>query len=240
MGRRILQQRAGRGGFPYRVPSHKRLGDVRYLPYDYDEPTFEGTLTEFKHETGRGAPLAIVHWDSGEKMLYLPPEGLPEGIKIQQGPNAATQVGNIKPLYAIPEGTLICNVELKPGDGGAVARSSGMSATLLEHHEKNDLVQLPSGAKITLDKKCRATIGVVAGGGRTEKPFVKAGNKFYWVRAKGRKWPRSRGIAMNAQSHPFGGGKHRGAHQPKTISRDAPPGKKVGLIAARRTGLRKK
>ena len=86
---------------------------------------------------------------------------------------------------------------------------------------------------------CRATIGVVAGGGRKEKPFVKAGKKYHAMKAKAIKWPRVRGVAMNAVDHPFGGGRHQHTGKPTTVSRRMPPGRKVGHIAARRTGVRK-
>ncbi|MCX8175865.1 MAG: 50S ribosomal protein L2, partial [Candidatus Bathyarchaeota archaeon] len=85
-----------------------------------------------------------------------------------------------------------------------------------------------------------ATIGVVAGSGRTDKPFMKAGEKYYLMRSRGIKWPRVRGVAMVAASHPFGGGRHRHVGKPSTVSRHAPPGQKVGLIAARRTGRAKR
>ena len=238
MGRRLLRQRAGRGGFPYRAPTHKRLGAVHYLSMGAVEETRRGTVSELKHDPGRGAPVAVIRWDSGEKNLYLPPEGMFEGDVIEAGSEAAMKIGNIKCLKDIPEGSMIYNLESKPGDGGKFVRASGMSATLLD--AKEAMVLMPSGTKHKLNPKCRATIGVVGGGGRTEKPFVKAGNKYYWVRSRGTKWPKARGVAMNAQSHPFGGGSHKSPHKPTTTSRDAPPGRKVGLIAASRTGLRKK
>jgi large subunit ribosomal protein L2 len=240
MGRRILQQRAGRGGFPYRAPTHRRIGPVSYLPLIVEEKTITAEIIEFRHETGRGTPLGVIRWDDGKKDLYLPAEGQFVGDKIEFGPNADTRIGNIKSVKNIPDGTLVYNVELKPGDGGKVARASGLAATVIEHSEKGVWIHMPSGKKHMLHPKCRATVGVVCAGGRTEKPFIKAGNKWYLMRARGRKWPRSRGIVMNCNSHPYGGGSHCGAHMPKTTSRNAPPGRKVGLIAARRTGLRKK
>ncbi len=240
MGRHILQQRAGRGGFPFRAPTHKRIGAVTYQPLTNDPKTISGEILEFCHEPGRGCPLAVLRWEDGKKDLYLPAEGQFVGDKIHYGPGAEEQVGNIKSVGSIPDGTYVFNVELKPGDGGKVARASGLSALVLEHTDKGTIIQLPSGKKHLHHPTCRATIGIVCGGGRTEKPFVKAGNKYYLMRARGRKWPRSRGIVMNCNSHPYGGGAHCGAHMPKTTSRNAPPGRKVGLIAARRTGLRKK
>ncbi|MHA1697953.1 MAG: 50S ribosomal protein L2 [Promethearchaeota archaeon] len=240
MGRRILSQRAGRGGFPYRAPTHKRLGAIKYPPLVDFNATISATIIDFKHDPGRGAPVSIIKYESGEKDLYLPPEGIFVGEKIFIGPDAPLKIGNVKPVGNIPEGTLVYNIEIKPGDGGKMAKASGMTATVLEHSDDHTTILLPSGKRKIVSSKCRATIGVVAGGGRTEKPFVKAGNKFYWVRSRGIRWPKVRGVAMNAQSHPFGGGAHKSPHKPTTVSRNAPPGRKVGLIAARRTGSKKR
>lgn len=240
MGRRILQQRRGRGGFPYRAPTHKRLGEVSYPVYSVEDETISGELIDLRHEAGRGCPLAVVRFEDGKKYLYLPPEGVFQGQIIHMGPDAPVEIGNIKPLHAIPEGTLVMNVENRPGDGGKFARSSGMTSTVLEHGKKSTTIQLPSGKTHKVHPKCRATIGVVSGGGRTEKPFVKAGNKHHYMRSRGIKWPKARGVAMNAQSHPYGGGAHASPHKPTTTSRNAPPGRKVGLIAARRTGTKKR
>jgi len=98
------------------------------------------------------------------------------------------------------------------------------------------IVQLPSGKMKKLNPKCRAVIGIVAGGGRTEKPFCKAGKKFHRMKVRATKWPTSRGVAMNVVDHPFGGGGQQHCGRPKTVARGTPPGRKVGSIAARRTG----
>jgi len=86
------------------------------------------------------------------------------------------------------------------------------------------------------NENCLCTIGVVAGGGRTDKPFMKAGNKHFYIRSKAKKWPVVRGVAMVAASHPYGGGAKQSPHKPTTTSRNAPPGRKVGQIAAKKTG----
>merc|ERR1711942_160495 len=98
-------------------------------------------------------------------------------------------------------------------------------------------VKLPSGTKKVLDSRCRATVGVIAGGGRIDKPLLKAGRAYHKYKVKRNCWPKVRGVAMNPVEHPFGGGNHQHIGNPSTIRRDASPGKKVGLIAARRTGL---
>jgi large subunit ribosomal protein L2 len=134
---------------------------------------------------------------------------------------------------------MICNIELKPGDGGKIAKSSGAYATVVAHTDQGTIVKLPSGKTKYINDYCRATIGIVSGSGRTEKPFLKAGAKFHLMRAKGHKYPRTRGRAMIAAVHPFGSSK-RSARKVTTVSHGAPPGRKVGLIAARGAGKKKK
>ena len=149
------------------------------------------------------------------------------------------KVGNVLPVGKIPEGTIVCNVELSPGDGGKIARSSGSYATVVSHTPDGTIIKLPSGKTRYVNDLCLATIGVISGAGRTEKPFLKAGAKFHWMKAKGHKYPRTRGRAMVAAVHPYGSSK-RGARKVTTVSRHAPPGKKVGLIAAKSTGRKRK
>jgi len=151
---------------------------------------------------------------------------------------AALTVGNILPLSAMPEGTIICNVESKVGDRGALARASGNYATIISHNpdENRSRIRLPSGSKKTVSSSSRATVGIVAGGGRIDKPLLKAGNAYWKYKAKRNSWPRVRGVAMNPVDHPHGGGNHQHIGHPSTVRRDAPAGQKVGLIAARRTG----
>jgi large subunit ribosomal protein L2 len=126
-----------------------------------------------------------------------------------------------------------------PGDGGKFVRSSGTYASLITHDVGKAIIELPSGELKAFHPKCRATIGVVAGGGRREKPFLKAGNRHYAKKAKGKKSVGVRGVAMNAVDHPHGGGNRQHPGRPTTISRHAPPGRKVGSIAAKRTGKRR-
>jgi len=138
----------------------------------------------------------------------------------------------------MPEGTIICNVENKVGDRGVLARCSGDYATIITHlpDEGKTRVKLPSGAKKTLSSSARATIGIVAAGGRIDKPILKAGRAYHKYKAKKKCWPVTRGVTMNPVDHPHGGGNHQHLGKASTIRRDAPPGQKVGLIAARRTG----
>jgi large subunit ribosomal protein L2 len=202
-----------------------------------EENVIKGFVTDIMHEPGRGAPLASLKLETGEICYSVVPEGVYEGQQIEFGGKASVDVGNILPLGRIPEGTMVCNIELTPGDGGKIARSSGAYATVVTHTPEGTLIKFPSGKTRYLNDMCRATIGVVSGAGRVDKPFLKAGTKFHLMQAKGRTYPRTRGVAMVAAVHPYGSSKRSG-RKVTTVSRGAPPGQKVGLIAARGTGRR--
>lgn len=235
MGRRIQGQRRGRGGPTFRAPSHRYKARLEH-PKAEDAETVSGEVVDIEHDPARSAPVALVEFEDGDQRYVLAPEGVGVGERIQVGISAEIKPGNTLPLSEIPEGVPVCNVEARPGDGGTFARASGVNANLITHARNAAVVQLPSGEVKRLDPRCRATIGVVAGGGRTEKPFVKAGKKHHKMRARGTKYPRVRGVAMNAVDHPFGGGGRQHPGRPKSVSRDAPPGRKVGAISSRRTG----
>jgi len=235
MGRRIQGQRRGRGTPTFRAPSHRYKANLDHRTVE-DGDVIAGEVVGVEHDPARSAPVADIEFEDGDRRLVLAPEGVGVGDEIQVGVSAAIEPGNTLPLAEIPEGVPICNVEANQGDGGRFARASGVNATLLSHDRNVAVVQLPSGEMKRLDPQCRATIGVVAGGGRTEKPMVKAGNKHHKMKARGTKWPRVRGVAMNAVDHPFGGGGRQHPGRPKSVSRDAPPGRKVGDISSRRTG----
>jgi len=160
------------------------------------------------------------------------------GQFIYAGKKADLTVGNILPLGTLPEGTIVCNVEEKSGDRGALARSSGNFATVISQNfdSGHTRVKLPSGAKKLLAADCRATVGLIAGGGRIDKPIMKAGRAYWKFKSKRNSWPHVRGVAMNPVDHPHGGGNHQHIGHPATVRRDTSAGAKVGLIAARRTG----
>ncbi|MCX8195749.1 MAG: 50S ribosomal protein L2 [Acidilobaceae archaeon] len=237
MGKSLIQQRAGRGGINFRNPDHIHPGPARYPPLS--EETKRGEVKELLHDPGRYVPLARVKLEDGAEFLMPAAEGVRVGQVVEVGPQAKPEVGNVLPLGRVPEGTMVFNVELRPGDGGRVARQAGSYALVIGKSGDRVMVQLPSGEQKEFSADCRATIGVPAGAGRVEKPLVKAGDAFHKWKVKARKWPRSRGVARVAASHPFGGGRHKRKSKPSTISRGAPPGRKVGHIAARRTGRRK-
>ena len=241
MGKRIRVQRRGRGTSTFKASTHKRVAPVQYpsTTEKQREAVVRGEIKEIVHESGRGAPLASVELETGETYHTVVPEGVFEGQQIQIGSRAVVDVGNVLPLGKMPEGTMICNIELSPDDGGKMARSSGSYAMVVAHTPQGTIIKLPSGKSRYVHDLCRATVGVASGAGRVEKPFLKAGDRFRLKKAKGQLYPRTRGRAMVAASHPYGSSK-RGARKVTTVSRHAPPGKKVGLIAARGAGRRKR
>lgn len=192
------------------------------------------------HESGRGTPLALVEFTNGTACCLTAPEGLSLNQGIVVGADASPNVGNVLPLGRMAEGTLVCNVELRPGDGGRLARASGTYCMVVAHTPQGTELRMPSGKSVYVNDQCRAMIGVVAAAGRTEKPFLKAGSAKKLLRSRGRLWPIVSGQKMIAASHPHGGGRHKHSGKPTTVSRNAPPGRKVGMIAARQTGRAKR
>jgi len=142
------------------------------------------------------------------------------------------------PVGQMPEGTTVSSLEEKMGDRGKLAKASGNYALIIAHNPDTGKtrVKLPSGSKKLIPSTNRAVIGIVAGGGRIDKPLLKAGAAYHKYKAKRNCWPKVRGVAMNPVEHPFGGGNHQHIGMPSTVRRDASAGRKVGLIAARRTG----
>ncbi len=238
MGKRILVQRMGRGSPTFRSPSHLRIGPAKYPSISLDT-TLKGKVVDLLHDPGRWVPLAKIILENGVEFLTPAVEGMYVGQIVEIGPEASVANGNILPLGKIPEGTQIANIEKRPGDGGKFVRSSGTYALVMGRSGNKTQVQLPSGKIIELPNTARAMIGVIAGGGRPEKPLLKAGNAYHKWKVKARKWPRVRGVAMNAVSHPHGGGSHQHVGKPSTVARETPPGRKVGHIAARRTGRKR-
>ena len=240
MGKRIIAQRRGKGSPVFRAPSHRYRGNLEHVRVDGDEPV-TGRVVQILHDPARSAPIARLKTSSGEERFMIVPEGIGEGEEVAYGESAPIKVGNTLPLRCIPEGIAICNIENNPGDGGKFARASGNYATLVTHEVDTGraLVVMPSGKKKWLSGDCMATIGIVAGGGRTEKPFVKAGKKYHKMKSRAARYPKVRGVAMNPVDHPFGGGGHQHIGKSKTPGRGAPPGRKVGNIAAKRTGHRR-
>ena len=245
MGRVIRGQRKGRGGIFKSHNTHRKgAAKLRVLDVAERKGYIKGVVKEIIHDPGRGAPLARVVFRHPYKYKlvkenFIAAEGMYTGQFVYCGAKAQLKIGNVAPVSSMPEGTVICNLESQPTDRGKIARASGDYATVISHNLENGTsrVRLPSGSKKTVKSACRAMIGVVAGGGRVDKPMLKAGRAYHKYRVKRNCWPKVRGVAMNPVEHPFGGGNHQHIGRPSTARRDAPAGRKVGLIAARRTGL---
>jgi len=238
MGRRPIVRR--RGSSPiFMAPTHRRVAPAKY-PELHDGGLLSGTVAQLHHDPGRGTPLAEVRLDDGATYYTVAGEGLYVGQRIEVGSGAAVQLGSTLPLGRIPEGVMVFNAERRPGDGGGLFRASGAYAVVVGKVGDGVLLKDRKGRSIVLDPGCRATLGLAAGGGRTEKPFLKAGPKLALMQSRGRLYPRVRGVAMISAYHPFGGGRHQHEGKASSIGRGAPPGRKVGLIAPRRTGRGRK
>lgn len=233
MGKNLIQQRRGRGKGRYTVPSHNFRGKVKYD----NNREMKGTVEEIIHDPGRTSPIAKIKLKNNKKVLVLATEGIEIGREIKFTDSKGNcEIGNVLSIGTIPEGFPIYNIEITPGDGGKLVRAGGSGATVVSHDLKKTVIKLPSGQFKTLNSSCRATVGIPAGGGRKDKPFLKAGKKFVAYRSKGKQYPIVRGVAMCAVSHPHGGGGHQHVGQQSSISRGASPGRKVGNIAPKRTG----
>jgi large subunit ribosomal protein L8e len=214
--------------------------------YDYAENQgyIKGVVKKIIHDPGRGAPLAEIHFRNPyrykkDKELMVATEGMYTGQFMYCGTKAKLVVGNVLPLHAMPEGTIICNLEETAGDRGKIAKASGDYCIIKGFDEAKGKAKIvmPSGNSKSVPIACRAMIGNIAGGNRCDKPMLKAGRAYHKYRVKRNCWPKVRGVAMNPVEHPHGGGNHQHIGHASTSRRDAPAGKKCGLIAARRTGL---
>ncbi|MFQ5891473.1 MAG: 50S ribosomal protein L2 [Candidatus Methanofastidiosia archaeon] len=230
MGKRLRAQRRGKGSLKYRAPSNRYKYDI-----SYPQEKRSGVVKNILNDPARSGVILQVSYDSGGKGYILAPEGVRVGQRILVG-EGRCEIGNILALGDIPEGVPIYNLEVKPGDGGKLVRSAGTYATVVSHEEGKTVVQLPSKQMRVFQGGCRATIGVVSGGGRKEKPLLKSGKKFHILRSKAASHIHVSGVSMNPVDHPFGGGQHDRIGKSKTISKKAPTGRKVGLVGAKRTG----
>lgn len=233
MGKRIISQARGKGSLTYRV----RKKAFRYrVGYPIHEG--EADILKILHSPAHSAPL--LKMKIANEIFYNSAfNGAVEGSKIFIGGDKLKE-GNIISLKEIPITTRIFNIERNPGDGGKMMRSAGSSATLNKKYDYGKVgVMLPNKKEIKLDENCRATIGIIAGDGRKQKPFVKAGRKFYKMKAKSKLWPRVSAVSVNVIDHPFGSGRGKNVKS-KTAKRNAPPGAKVGHLRPRRTGRKKR
>ncbi|MBW2986584.1 50S ribosomal protein L2 [Candidatus Woesearchaeota archaeon] len=237
MGKNLIQQARGTGSPRYKTPSFRFKTDGRLKSLKTD--LIDGKIIDLVNCQGHSAPIIKVKYNDGELKLMIAPEGIRVGDVIAAGPGASADAGNILSLADIPEGTFIFNIESQPGDGGKFCRASGNTARLLTKSSQYANVMMPSKKQRKFNVKCRAMVGIIAGGGRHEKPILKAGIMHHKMKAKNKLYPRTGGSKMNAIDHPFGNKRSARKAKQKPVSRFAPPGRKVGKLAAKRTGKRK-
>ena len=240
MGKNLITQKRGRGTMTYTANTHRpsAIGELKYRNYDDLEKkgVIKAVVKEIYHSSIHSAPVLELVYENGDKAFLAAPEKIRVKDVISPGINAPVENGNILPLKNIPEGTLIYNIESTPGDGGSFCRAAGTFARVVISSQDKVTIELPSKKKKEFHPECRATIGTIAGSGKQEKPWLKAGKIHHYMRAKGQLFPHTSGVAMNAVNHPFGSG--RGRHPGKSLTppRFAPPGRNVGRLHARKTG----
>ena len=235
MGKRPLVRRRGRGGMQFRAAVTHKRAPAKYPGFDLSENQ-QGDIIDLVHESGRDVPLSKVRFGNGKISLIPAVLGTKVGSKISFGLDSEISEGNVTSIQNIPDGTTVCNIEKQFGDGGSFIKSAGTSATVFSHEDDGVVIKLRSGKFTKLNPKNRAMIGTLAGGGVRDRPFMRAGVKWRKFKSRGHKYPIVRGVAQAAYVHPHGGGRHQHVGQSSTVSRNAPPGAKVGSIAARKTG----
>ncbi|OYQ68086.1 50S ribosomal protein L2 [Aerococcus sp. 1KP-2016] len=178
---------------------HKQA--YRIIDFKRNKDNVEGVVKAIEYDPNRSANIALIHYTDGVKTYILAPKGLTVGTRISSGEGADIKVGNAKQLKDIPVGTLIHNIETKPGKGGQLVRSAGASAQVLGKEDKYVLVRLTSGEVRMILGTCRATIGVVGNEQHSLITVGKAGRS-RWAGKR----PTVRGSVMNPNDHPHGGG----------------------------------
>jgi large subunit ribosomal protein L2 len=181
---------------------HKKR--YRLIDFKRDKSGIEGEVKTIEYDPNRTSRIALINYKDGEKRYIIAPNGLQVGQKIMAGTNATPEIGNALLLRDIPLGTLIHNIELRPGQGGMIARSAGSYAQLTARDGKYAIIKMPSGETRMILITCMATVGTVSNADHIQETLGKAGRS-RWM---GRR-PRVRGVAMNPVDHPMGGGEGR-------------------------------
>ena len=212
-----LKQKAGRNNqgrvtVRHQGGGHKR--QYRVIDFKRDKHGVPATVSTIEYDPNRTARIALLTYADGEKRYIVAPIGLNVGDQVMSGPQAEIRVGNALPIYRIPLGTQIYNIELQAGKGGQLVRSAGSTAQLMAKEGDYAQVRLPSGEVRFISQNCLATIGQVSNPDHSNITMGKAGRK-RWLGIR----PSVRGIAMDPNSHPHGGGEGRspvGMPGPKT------------------------
>ena len=192
----------------YRGGGHKRL--IRIVDFKREKDGIPAVVKTIEYDPNRSARIALVFYADGEKRYIVAPNGLQVGATIMSGPEATPDLGNTLPLENIPVGTVIHNIELRPGQGAKMVRSAGNFAQLTSREGRYCVIKLPSGEIRKVLSVCRATIGSVSNSDHALESSGKAGRS-RWL---GRR-PHNRGVVMNPIDHPMGGGegRHTGGHR---------------------------
>ncbi len=190
---------------------HKQA--YRVIDFKREKTGVPAVVATIEYDPNRSARIALLNYKDGEKRYILQPEGLKVGMTISSGPMADILIGNALPLKNIPAGTIVHNIELRPGKGAQMARSAGTQAQLVSREGGTALLKLPSGETRRVSSDCMATIGVVGNSDHENQSLGKAGRS-RWLG----KMPHNRGVTMNPVDHPHGGGegKTSGGRHPVT------------------------
>ena len=181
---------------------HKKM--YRIIDFLRNKDNMPATVLTIEYDPNRSARIALVQYADGEKRYIIAPNGLQVGQTVESGSGVAPEVGNTLPLSEIPVGTMVHAIELRPGQGAAMARSAGTFAQLAAREGNHAILRLPSGETRMVLVTCRATVGVVSNTDHNLESFGKAGRS-RWL---GRR-PHNRGVVMNPHDHPMGGGEGR-------------------------------
>jgi large subunit ribosomal protein L2 len=199
-----LQKKSGRNNQGKITVRHQGGGSrkkYRIIDFKRNKDGIPATVIGIEYDPNRTANIALICYADGQKAYILAPQGLTDGMKVMNGPEAEVRVGNSMPLANIPVGTMVHNIELYPGHGGQLVRSAGNAAQLMAKEGKYATLRLPSGEMRMVSLDCRATIGVVGNGDHNLINIGKAGRKRHMgIR------PTVRGSVMNPNDHPHGGG----------------------------------
>ncbi|HOQ01314.1 MAG TPA: 50S ribosomal protein L2 [Acetivibrio clariflavus] len=199
-----LKKKAGRNSYGRITVRHKGGGakqKYRIIDFKRDKDGIKAKVSAIEYDPNRSANIALLTYLDGEKRYIIAPEGLKVGDYVESGENADIRVGNALPLKNIPVGTVVHNIELKPGKGGQLARAAGISAQLMAKENDYAQIRLPSGEVRMVRLNCRATIGMVGNHDHENVSIGKAGRK-RWMGIR----PTVRGVVMNPVDHPHGGG----------------------------------
>ena len=181
---------------------HKKT--YRFIDFKRNKDGVPAVVKTIEYDPNRSARIALLFYADGEKRYIIAPNGLQVGATLMSGKDAAPEIGNALPLQIIPIGTVVHNIELRPGQGAALVRSAGNYAQLTSREGKYCIVKLPSGEVRKILSSCRATIGSVGNSDHGLERSGKAGRS-RWQGLR----PRTRGVAMNPVDHPMGGGEGR-------------------------------